>query len=518
MFEFDRRQFLTGVGLACGLAAARMAHAGAADEPYGSALGMVDALRTRKVSSLELVDAAIGRIERLDAKLNAICVRSFEDARAAARDADAALARGDRRPLLGVPVTIKESLNVAGLPTTWGLAQRKGWIAKDDAVAVARLKGAGAVVLGKTNVSLMLGDWQSYNDVYGITNNPWNPALTPGGSSGGSAAALAAGFGPLSVGSDIGGSLRVPAHFCGVFAHKPTLNLVPTRGHIPPGVPPLPGEGDLAVVGPMARTAADLALAMSVLAGPDEWSTGVGYQLALPAPRHERLSDFRVLVLDAHPLLPTARAVSGAVSRLSERLAKAGVKVERSSPLLPSLDDATRLYLRLLMASTGAFWPPELYGRVRTVVSNLPADDRSLVAERVRGAVMSYRDWAAADGARRRLREQWRQFFGEFDLVLCPPFATVAFAHDHSMPFEERRLVIDGQRQPYIDAALMWAGLATAPGLPATAMPVERSEDGLPVGVQIIGPYLEDRTPLAFAALVEREFGGFVAPSGYGDR
>ena len=515
MLTFDRRQFVSGVGLACGLAAARLAHARTADAAYDSALGMVEALRARKVSSLELADEAIGRIERFDAKLNAICVRTFEDARAAARESDAALARGDRRPLLGVPVTIKESFNVAGLPTTWGLPQRKGWLAKEDALAVARLKAAGAVVLGKTNVSLLLSDWQSYNDVYGTTNNPWNPALTPGGSSGGSAAALAAGYGALSVGSDLGGSLRVPAHFCGVFAHKPTLDLVPTRGHIPPGLPALAGESDLAVVGPMARTAADLALAMDVLAGPDEWSAGVGYRLALPPPRHERLSGFRVLMLDAHPLSPTAGAIGKALARLSERLVKAGVKVERSSPLLPSLDDATRLYVRLLLASTGSFWPPELYGTVQTIASSLPSTDRSLPAERVRAAVMSHREWVAADGARRRLREQWRQFFREFDLVLCPPFATVAFEHDHSMPFEKRQLVIDGQPQPYIDAALAWAGLASGAGLPATAMPVERSEDGLPVGVQVIGPHLEDRTPLAFAALAEREFGGFVAPPGY---
>jgi amidase len=517
MFEFDRRRLLTGAGLACGLAAVRLTHARPADDAYGNALESVDALRGRKVSSVELVDAAIKRIERFDPKLNAICVRSFELARAAARDADAALARGDRRPLLGIPVTIKESFDVAGLPTTWGLPRGKDWMAKDDALAVARLRGAGAVVLGKTNVSLMLGDWQSYNEVYGTTNNPWNPALTPGGSSGGSAAALAAGFGHLSIGSDIGGSLRVPAHFCGVFAHKPTLNLVPTRGHIPPGLPPLASESDLAVAGPMARTAADLALGLDVLAGPDEWSTGVGYKLALPPPRHQRLSDFRILAVDAHPLVPTARAVSGAVARFAERLVKAGVKVERSSPLLPSLDDATRLYLRLLLAGTGAFWPPELYGRIRTIAAGMPAEDRSLVAERVRGAAISYRDWAAADVARRRLRDQWRQFFKEFDLVVCPPFTSVAFAHDHSMPQEERRLVIDGQRQNYIDAGLVWAGLATAPGLPATAMPVELSEDGLPVGVQVIGPYLEDRTPLTFAALAEREFGGFVAPPGYGD-
>jgi len=251
-----------------------------------------------------------------------------------------------------------------------------------------------------------------------------------------------------------------------------------------------------------------------VLAGPDEWTSGVGYRLTLPPPRHDRLSGFRALVLDAHPLLQTARAVSGAVVRLSAQLGKLGVKVERSSSLLPALDEAARLYARLLTANISVSWPAERYERARSIANGLPAEDRSLGAERARGAVMSFRDWALADGARRRLREQWRQFFHEFDLVLCPPFATVAFEHDHS-PLEERRLVIDGRSVDYLQFASVWAGLATAPGLPATVMPVERSEDGLPVGVQIIGPYLEDRTPLQFAALVEREFGGFVAPPGY---
>ena len=222
-----------------------------------------------------------------------------------------------------------------------------------------------------------------------------------------------------------------------------------------------------------------------------------------------------MLALDAHPLLPTSRAVSGAVTRLAEQLVKAGVKVERSSPLLPALDAATQLFFRMLTASIASLWPAEPYERMRAIAAGLQPDDHSPAAERTRSAVMSFRDWVGADGARRWLREQWRQFFREFDLVLCPPFTTVAFAHDHSMPADERTLVIDGEPRPYFQAGLLWAALATAPGLPATVMPVERSEEGLPVGVQIIGPYLEDRTPIQFASLVEREFGGFVAPPAY---
>jgi amidase len=234
---------------------------------YQSAVQLADALRAKRLSSLELTDRLIARIERLDTRLNAVIARDFDRARDAAKAADAALSRGDTGPLLGVPMTVKESFNVAGLPTTWGIPEAKGFRARDDALIVSRVRAAGAVILGKTNVPLVLGDWQSYNAIYGVTRNPWDLERTPGGSSGGSAAALAAGFGPLSLGSDIGGSLRVPAHFCGVAALKPTHGLVPSRGHAPPGALALPREPDLAVVGPMARTVDDLVRLFDVIAG-----------------------------------------------------------------------------------------------------------------------------------------------------------------------------------------------------------------------------------------------------------
>jgi amidase len=409
---------------------------------------------------------------------------------------------------------VKESFNVAGLPTTWGIPAFKDWIAKDDAVAVARLKAAGAVILGKTNVPFVLGDWQSYNGIYGTTNNPWDVLRTPGGSSGGSAAALAAGFGSLSLGSDIGGSLRAPAHYCGVYAHKPSLNLVPLRGHTPPGTQPLPYEGDLVVVGPMARNAADLALALDVIAGPDEMRSGIAYRLVLPAPRHEHLADFRVLVVDTHPLLPTATAVRSALDRLSQRLVKAGAKVAAGSPLLPDLANSARLYMRLLNSFLAAYWPADLYKQVQAMAEGLKPDDHSLSAERLRGAGLSHRDWMAADAARGRLRKQWSELFREWDVVICPSMPTTAFLHDQSEPSWARVIEIDGKAYPYFDQ-LVWPEIATTPGLPATAAPIDRSDSGLPIGVQIVGPYLEDRTTIAFAKLIEREFGGFVPPGGY---
>jgi amidase len=481
---------------------------------YGTTKELNAALAARRIYALELTDFVIARIEARDQKLNAIVVRDFERAREAAKSADAALQRGERRPLLGIPITIKESFDIAGLATTWGVPERKDFVPQEDALVVKRVKKAGAVILGKTNVPYLLGDWQSYNDIYGTTNNPWDISRSPGGSSGGSSAALAAGFGTLSLGSDIGGSLRVPAHFCGVYAHKPTLNLVPPRGHRPPGM--VQRLADLAVVGPMARTPADLELALDVTAGPDEERDGIAYRLALPPARHERLQDFRVLVLDDHPLLPTETAVRSVLHRLSDNLVKAGVKLAHNSVALPDLAHSARVYMQLLMSALSERWSAELYEQAVGRAETLAADDNSLHAERSRGAVLSHREWAAADTARILLERQWAELFREWDVVLAPPFSTVAFPHDHLAPVSERKIEIDGKLCLYFDL-LVWPEIAITPGLPATAAPIGLSDSGLPIGVQVVGPYLEDRTPLAFAALIEREFGGFTPPPGYAD-
>ena len=484
----------------------------AAQWAYRSAGELAESLQKREVSALELADQFIDRIEALDGDLNAVPVRDFARAREAARQADAALARGERLPLLGVPVTIKESYNVAGLPTTWGIPAAKDFIPPEDALAVSRLKAAGAIVLGKTNVPLGLGDWQSYNDIYGTTNNPWDRTRSPGGSSGGSSAALAAGFGPLSLGSDIGGSLRVPAHFCGVCAHKPTFDLVPFRGHTPPGVPAWAGTY-LAVIGPMARSVDDLVLALDIIAGPDEAADGRAYRLNLPPARGEKLSDFRVLVIAEHPLLPTSAAVGASLDRLSKHLAAAGADVKREAPLLPDLGASARLYVKLLNAFVSAGMPDDQYQEMRSAAEKIPAADQSLVAELMRGALLSARELFRFDFARLGLQQQWRVLFQNFDVVVCPPAATPAFPHDHTEPQDDRKIAVDGKEFPYVHQ-LVWADPATTCGLPATVVPIAVA-DGLPIGVQIIGPEYEDRTPLAFARLVEREFGGFAAPPGY---
>ena len=473
---------------------------------------LADALATRKLSALELLEHTIARIEALDGRFNAVVVRDFDRARDAAKAADAALARGERNPLLGIPVTLKEPFDVAGLPSTWGFPQFRDFTPKQDALAVSRLKQAGAIIIGKTNIPIGLRDFQSYNDIYGVTRNPWDVNRSPGGSSGGCSAALAAGFGPLSIGSDIGGSIRVPAHFCGVFGHKPSLGLIPLRGYSLPPAPPVPGGGDLAVVGPMTRYAIDLERALDVLAGPDELRDGVGYRVALPRPRHEKLSNLRVLVIDTHPLMPTSDAVRAAIGHVAERLAKLGIKVAHDSPLLPDLASSARLYMRLLNAARSPRLSADAFAEAERAAGALSGDDYSLQAERARGYVMSHRAWLATDAARLRLQEQWRILFQAFDVVLYPPFAVPAFPHDHSEPFDARHLDIDGKSYPYLDATYIWADPATTCGLPSTAAPIDRSPEGLPIGVQIIGPYLEDRTTIAFAGLLEREFGGFAPP------
>lgn len=509
--ELTRRQTI-GAGLAALMVAGRAARS---EETNGMAYETVGALkadlRSGRISALDLADHAIARIEALDGKLNAVVVRDFDRARAAARAADAALARGEDKPLLGIPMTVKEAFNVAGLPTTWGIAGTEKNVVAYDAVAVTRLKQAGAVILGKTNVPTMLLDWQTSNPIHGTTNNPWDVARTPGGSSGGGAAALAAGLVPLEFGSDLAGSLRVPAHFCGVYAHKPTWGIVPMRGMFPPGVPdgPVVAPVDLAVAGPMARSAADLMLALDVTAGPDDLEA-TGYRLALPPARHARLGDFRVLVVDAHPLLPTEATITNAIAGFAERLEQAGCKVARGSAALPDLEKVGLAYTEHLMAFIGADMPADRYEEARRRAAEPAQGVGGIDAARRRGLTLSYRDWLQTDRLRAAMAGRWRALFRDWDVVLCPVMPTVAFPHDHR-PMPARDILVDGVRVPYGHQS-MWSSVATFTGQPATAMPIGFSADGLPIGVQVIGPYLEDRTTIAFAGLVEREFGGFVPP------
>jgi amidase len=287
---------------------------------------------------------------------------------------------------------------------------------------------------------------------------------------------------------------------------------VPLRGGGPPGTPPLlPIRSDLAVFGPMARSAADLTVALAVLAGPDEMTDGIGYKLTLPPARHTVLKDFCVLLLDTHPLCPTANSVKGALDQLADRLGQTGCAVSRTSTRLPDLARTTQLYGELLLASYMTDLPATVRQRAEDAAQALSPEDESLAAYRLRGLTISHPDWVRANRTRAVLRQRWQDLFNDFDVVLCPVMPTPAFPHDHS-PKPMRRLDIDGKLVAY-DDQIVWAGIATLFGLPATVAPIGHSEVGLPIGVQIIGGFLEDLTTIAFAEQVEREYGGFVPPA-----
>jgi amidase len=481
------------------------------ERAFASATGLAGEIRDRRVGCLELLDFFLDRAGRYNPALNAVVAWQVEPARDRARAADAALARGEVwGPLHGVPMTVKESFNVAGLPTTWGNPPWKDKIAVDNAVLVDRLLAAGAVIYGKTNVPLMLQDSQSYNEVYGTTNNPWDAARGPGGSSGGEAAALAAGLSALGAGSDIAGSLRNPAHYCGIYAHKPSWGLIPTRGHSPTGALT---PTDISVVGPMARHAEDLALAMHVLAGPDG-PQQAAWRVELPAPRQRRLGDFRVAVWTQSPLCEIDANVGERFAAAIAALSGAGASVDPNAR--PPLDDEEhqRLFMLLLRAATASRMRDEDFAAQQTIAATLSPEDTSSRALIARGATVYHRSWGVANEERTRLRHAWRDFFQGVDVLLTPVAATAAFPHDHNPDREQRLISVNGNPVRY-DEQLFWSGPASLSYLPATAAPLGLTAAGLPVGMQIIGAEGNDLTTIEFARLLAVEIGGFVPPPDY---
>ena len=449
-----------------------------------SARELAAAVRARTVGALELTEAAISRIEALDGPINAVVVRDFDRAREQARRVDVAVAAGADLPLAGVPMTVKETFNVAGLPTTFGLEFARDHRPTEDAAAVRRLKAAGAVILGKTNVAAGLADYQSDNPVYGGTNNPHDLTRSPGGSSGGSAAALAAGMVPLELGSDAGGSIRIPASFCGVFGHLASVDIISLEGFGPPGGGVLVRPRAWAAAGPMARTAADLALALGVLAGP-EGRDAAAWRLELPPPRHAGLSGHRVFVLTEHPTAAVGSEIVAAIDGLAAKLEGAGAALSRESELLPPLAESQALVERFSwVARTGM------------------APDAPEPKATVKDFVDCFRE-------QELIRRAWDAFFRSFDVVIAPCYAAPAFPHfsePDPWPGLNRTLSIDGADVPFAPQHA-WPLMAGMPRLPATAAPIGRTRAGLPIGAQFIGPFLEDLTTIAFAGLVEAEFG-----------
>ena len=438
-----------------------------------TARDMAAGLKKKAFSATELCEASIARIETLDTNINAVIVRDFDRARADARAADLAIGRGEFKPLTGVPMTVKESFDLRGYPTTWGFEIHREHRSREDALAVQRVKAAGAIVLGKTNVPPALADWQTENPIYGRTHNPHDLERSAGGSSGGSAAAVAMGFSAVEIGTDIGGSVRVPAAFCGVYGHKTSYGVIPLGGHSPGG---FPGAATLlGVAGPIARSAEDLETVLDAVAGPDAESPA--NKLILPLPRHGRLANFRVFVLDHHPVARADSDQYGAMEALAEQLVKAGASVARQSSLLPDMNAAWRTYQAMLLT---------------IITRGDPTNTRKPI---------SAHDWFGLLDDQLRIRRQWSDFFRHFDIVLAPAFGTPAFPHTAEPEWRKRPLPIDGEPSKFGDQ-LGWAGIATVANLPATAIPLGVNKAGLPLSVQAIGPFLEDKTTIAFAGMV----------------
>ncbi len=472
---------------------------------------MANAIRRKEISSRELLDLYLARIEALNPKLNAVVTLNTEHARHQAKLSDAATARGEfKGPLHGIPITIKDSFETAGLKTTCGAPVWRDHIPQTNADAVQRLVDAGAVIIGKTNTPIFAGDVQTFNELFGTTNNPWDVSRTPGGSSGGAAAAVAAGLTPFELGSDIGGSIRTPAHFCGIFGHKPSYGTISLRGHVP-GPPGTLGAADLSVAGPLARSADDLNVLLDVLAGPDQ-NDATAWKLNLPQSRRERIQDFRVAVMFDNVDVPIDVNVRTMLERAVVALEQAGAKIDRAPRLPFSLNDSFRTYLRLLWPLMFAGMSDEQFEKHIARAQQFSPIDVSLNALFHRQAIARHRDWLHANEARARYRAAMREFFERYDVLLMPVTPTQAFAHDHSPNMLERKIHVNQQPRPYFDN-FFWISLATLCYLPATVAPVGQ-EQPLPVGLQIVGPYLEDRTTLKFAAIIENLVGGFRVPSG----
>lgn len=483
------------------------AGAGAADPTWWSASRVAAAVRAGELGARDYLERLIDRVDRLDGPLNTVVTLDLERARRRADAADLAVRRGDPLgPLHGVSMTIKDSFQTGGLRTTSGAPELRDFVPESDAVPVARLRASGAIVFGKTNLPIWAGDTQSYNEVFGTSNNPWDLTRTVGGSSGGAAGALAAGFTPLELGSDIGGSIRGPASTCGITGHKPSFGIVPAIGQIP-GLPGTLSQADLAVAGPMARTVDDLELALDVLAGPDDWE-GTAWDLQLPPARHERVEDYRIAVWLDEPSAPIAAEIRELIVGAAESLAEAGARVDFDARPDFEFDYASRTYLQLLgAAECGGFSHDE----IERMAEQPDSEQEGLVPGFY---TLRHRAWLSANERRLQMRRKWRDFFGQWDAVLLPVLPTDAIPHDHSEPMAARRILVDGVERPYLDQ-LLWVGFIGAAYLPATVVPIGRTSAGLPVGIQIAGPYLEDRTTLALARHLETRLGGFAPPPGF---
>lgn len=474
------------------------------DLNFLSVAGLRALLDRREIGAVELLEHFTARAKAINGRLNAITELNPEPALREARRFDSGLASETRGPLAGIPMTIKESFDLAGWRTTRGVPSQRNYVADADVRAVTRLKNAGALIFGKTNVPLNLADHQSFNEIYGTTVNPWDETRTPGGSSGGGAAALASGMTPIELGGDLGGSIRVPATFCGVFGHKATYGTVPFgRSSFERPETPI----DIAVAGPMTRTAADLRMLFSVLAGPDE-QKGIGWTLTLPQPPARKLKDFRVAVLFDDADFPVDGGVRGALEAFESELARLGVNVKADRPAIDSVP-YHRSFVKLIRAATSRPVPDEVAAAFAAEIGQ--TDD--IRDDEKRGVTISHRAWLNLANERQRYVHLWQSFFENYDVLLCPAMPVPAFPHQQDPDMRKRHFLINGTQHSYA-SRFFWCSLAGLPYLPATVMPAGFSGH-LPVGVQIIGAPYQDYTTLQFAELAEQALGGFRKPAGY---
>lgn len=476
------------------------------DPSFGSAVDALAALDAKVISSVELTRHVFDRIRRYDSRINAFVTLREESAVAEARAADE---RRARRQVLGVldglPVMVKDYYETAGIRTTAGLQRLKDFVPATDATVVARLKRAGALIIGKTNTPEE-GDAQTYNTVAGTTNNPWDVTRTPGGSTGGGAAALASGFGFLEVGSDIGGSIRIPSHFCGVYGHKATLDVVPQDGHIPGGPRELNAPQVLGVGGPLARSAPDLLLALGVLGGPNG-DMALGYRWLLPPPRAENLRRFRIGFVHDDAYCPLDAEVAAVVADALNRMSAVGISMKAGWPKSFDAQASFDNYAFLLGSIISRDASSTLLEQMRRRIAQ---GDR---APYYLGALATHREWDEQNVRRMRAQAVWREYFKEVDAFVSPVCFVAAFPHDHTPDRASRTLLTAAGKRPYLDVA-KWIAPAALLGCPATVIPIGHASSGLPVGLQIMGPYMEDATPLTIALCMQQLTGGFAQPPG----
>ncbi len=474
---------------------------------YATAVELAKKIRQRDVSSREMLDHFLERVDKLDKPINSVVTLDAERARAEADAADTALARGEMRgPLHGVPMTIKDSFQTAGMRTTSGAPELADFVPQEDAWPVARLREAGAIVFGKTNLPIYAGDLQSYNEVFGTTNNPYDRSRTPGGSSGGSAAALACGFTPLELGSDIGGSIRLPSHMSGVVGHKPSYGIVPAHGQIP-GPPGTLTQADLAVAGPMARSIEDLELGLDILAGPNRWDHPA-WRLELPPPRRQALKEYRIATWLDDPRCRVEPKVHTLLETAAQALADAGVGVNADARPDFTLERVADNFMALLQAALAGGVPRDRIETYAAKTGDTP------VARTQRLLAARYREWLSHNERRLQMRKRWEEFFQNWDALLLPVMPCPAIPHDHSEPQAARLAWVGDEQRPYWDL-ITWMAPAGACYLPVTVVPVGCLDTGLPVGIQIVGPYLEDRTTLDLAKHLLAIVGGCPRPAGF---